>query len=166
MQGVRYHVQLGESTYEIVLGEGAATIDGRPVDLSIEVTPGGYSLIVDGQSYRIQGEADEHGGVRFMANGVAFSATARDDRAMLLDQYGAGDGARHEETEVRAPMPGLVVKILVETGVAVRKGDGLVILEAMKMENELRAPQDGTIHRIHVAGGEAVQKSQILIELG
>ncbi len=164
--GTRYLVQVHDASFEVVLAGETARVGDAAHTISFEELPGGYSLIVDGRSYLVQGEANAHGEVEVTVDGVTRAATAKNERARLLEQYGGGDTAKAGEREVRAPMPGLVVKILVEAGVSVQRGQGLVILEAMKMENELRAPQDGSIHRIHVAGGEAVQKNQLLIELG
>lgn len=121
---------------------------------------------MDGRSYRVEGSVGERGAVSMRVNGVGLGATAKDGRALLLEQFGAGEASRQDEREVRAPMPGLVVKVLVEPGEVVQKGQGLVILEAMKMENELRAPAAGTVHRVHIQSGQAVQKNQALIELG
>jgi pyruvate carboxylase subunit B len=65
--------------------------------------------------------------------------------------------------EVRAPMPALVVKVEVAEGDSVSEGDGLVILEAMKMENEIKAHASGTVQKIHVSAGKAVEKDELLI---
>jgi pyruvate carboxylase subunit B len=61
-------------------------------------------------------------------------------------------------------MPGLVLRLEVERGQAVRRGDGLVIVEAMKMENELKAESNGVVDRIHVAPGQPVEKGALLVE--
>ncbi|HNM32873.1 MAG TPA: biotin/lipoyl-binding protein, partial [Chitinophagales bacterium] len=65
----------------------------------------------------------------------------------------------------KAPMPGLVLDILVEAGQAVNKGDNLIILEAMKMENIIKASGSGTVKSIHVQKKDAVEKNQLLIEM-
>ncbi len=164
-QTTRYRVHIDEATFDVSLHVLTARVGDTTHTVSLEVAPGGFSLIVDGRSYRVRGEADARGVLDLTVDGVTRTATAKNERALLLEQYGGSDTSKASELEVRAPMPGLVVKILVEAGAAVKRGQGLVILEAMKMENELRAPQDGAIHRILVASGVAVQKNQILIEL-
>jgi biotin carboxyl carrier protein len=65
--------------------------------------------------------------------------------------------------EVKAPMPGLVLEIRVNVGDAVKKGDAILVLEAMKMENILKSPTDGTVSKINVKKGIAVEKNQVLI---
>ena len=65
--------------------------------------------------------------------------------------------------EIKAPMPGLVVRITVEEGAEVKKGDSLLVLEAMKMENVIKAPGDAVVGKIKVNAGQAVEKNQLLI---
>ena len=88
----------------------------------------------------------------------------KDETALLLERFGFDDSAGAAEREIRAPMPGLVLRVLVEAGQTVEEGEGLVVLEAMKMENELRAPAAGTVEAVHVASGAAVGKNDLLIE--
>ena len=76
---------------------------------------------------------------------------------------GSGDKARGLAV-LKAPMPGLVVRVQVEAGATVSSGAGLVVLEAMKMENELRATTAGTVRVVRVRPGEAVEKGQVLVE--
>ena len=83
----------------------------------------------------------------------------------MLAAMGFSGAADTGHNEVRAPMPGLVLDVMVEAGQEVEAGDGLVVLEAMKMENELRAGAAGVVSSIHVAAGDAVGKNAILIEL-
>ena len=75
-------------------------------------------------------------------------------------------GARQEFASLKAPMPGLVVRVAVEEGDAVEQGDTVLIVEAMKMENELRAAGAATVARVLAAPGDAVEKGQILAEFG
>jgi biotin carboxyl carrier protein len=161
-----YRVHLDEATFEVDLAGTTARVGETTHTISFEELPGGFSLIMDGRSYRLHGEADADGAIKLTVDGITRTATAKNERNLLLERYRVSDASHAHEQEVRAPMPGLVVKILVDAGAIVTRGQGLVILEAMKMENELRAPHDGAIVRIHVASGEAVQKNQILIELG
>jgi pyruvate carboxylase subunit B len=88
----------------------------------------------------------------------------KDERGLLLERFGLAEAVEDRAREVRAPMPGLVVSVLVAPGRQVRAGEGLVVLEAMKMENELRAAADGTVKAVHVAPGDAVGKNALLVE--
>ncbi len=69
-------------------------------------------------------------------------------------------------TAVKAPMPGLVVKVLVEEGDVIEQGQHVIILESMKMENELKSPRSGVVTAVKVSTGDSVEKDQILISLG
>jgi pyruvate carboxylase subunit B len=89
----------------------------------------------------------------------------QDEHDLLLEEYGLDEAGGAAEREIRAPMPGLVLSVMVEDGQAVSEGDGLVVLEAMKMENELRAPADGVVKTVHVAPQDAVDKDALLIEM-
>jgi biotin carboxyl carrier protein len=68
--------------------------------------------------------------------------------------------------DIKAPMPGMVLKVMVENGQQIQKGDALIVLEAMKMENILKAPSDGVIKKIHIVKGDKVEKNQVLLKLG
>jgi len=82
---------------------------------------------------------------------------------MLLKKLGMDSLTSKKVNELKAPMPGLVFKVLVDVGQEVNEGDNLMILEAMKMENNLKSPTTGKIIEIKVDEGEAVEKNQILI---
>jgi biotin carboxyl carrier protein len=82
---------------------------------------------------------------------------------VVVPERGGGDGGA--AVTVRAPIPGRVVKVLVKGGDAVKAGQTLVVLEAMKMENELRAPRAGTVTEVRAAEGTAVEAGQELVQL-
>ena len=86
-----------------------------------------------------------------------------DERTRAIREMTGAGGAAAGPAPVKAPMPGLVVKVEVEPGDRVRKGQGIVIVEAMKMENELRADTDATVAAVHVTPGQAVERDQILV---
>jgi biotin carboxyl carrier protein len=77
---------------------------------------------------------------------------------MGIDQNSTG-----KINDIKAPMPGMVLQVMVENGQAIKKGDAIVVLEAMKMENILKSPSDGTIKNILVVKGDKVEKNQVLI---
>lgn len=81
----------------------------------------------------------------------------------LLDSLGLGDALTSRVSEIKAPMPGLIHSIMVAPGTVVEKGDGLLILEAMKMENVIKSPDAGTVAAIKIEQGQSVEKGQLLI---
>jgi biotin carboxyl carrier protein len=87
-----------------------------------------------------------------------------DERTRHIRSLTAGSTGARGPAPLRAPMPGLVVRVLVESGQEVAVGAGVVVLEAMKMENELKAPSAGVVGAIRVGAGEPVEKGQVLVE--
>ncbi len=98
-------------------------------------------------------------------NGEYFQVKIEDQMDLLVKKMGLKTGIVHKIKEIKAPMPGLVLDILVEEGQKIEKGQGLLILEAMKMENVIKAAGEGTIKQITVEKGTAVDKGKMLIEL-
>lgn len=99
-------------------------------------------------------------------NGNTYSAKVSDKYDRLIDQLDMKVGGTQHAGDIKAPMPGLVLDILVEVGQFVKKGDKILILEAMKMENIIKASGDGVIKVIHTTIGKPVEKGTLLIEVG
>ncbi|HEY3354149.1 MAG TPA: biotin/lipoyl-containing protein [Polyangia bacterium] len=167
----RYQAQVGERTVEVVVGdeEGGqveVTIDGRSrvVD-ACSLGGASWSLIVDGAAALIDLEGDG-ADLTVHVGDVTVPVRLIDARRQLLMQAAAQrGGAKAGPLEVRSPMPGKVVKVLVAPGAAVTAGQGLVVVEAMKMENEMRAPRDGTVEKVAVREGQAVDAGETLATL-
>lgn len=87
------------------------------------------------------------------------------DREILLREFMKSSVSSHQHSEVRAPMPGMVVKVCVAPQQKVAKGETLVILEAMKMENEIRSPREAEVENAFVSAGDVVEKNQLLVSL-
>jgi biotin carboxyl carrier protein len=97
-------------------------------------------------------------------NAVKYRLDLKDKYDELLHTLGLDKLAAKAAGDIKAPMPGMVLKILVNEGDAVKKGDALLVLEAMKMENILKAPSDGVIRKVNAVKGAAVEKNQLLIQ--
>jgi biotin carboxyl carrier protein len=97
-------------------------------------------------------------------NSVKFNLTLKDKYDELLHNLGLDNLVAKKVADIKAPMPGMVLNILVNEGDTVKKGDTLIILEAMKMENSLKSPADGVVKKISAIKGKAVEKNQILIQ--
>ncbi len=98
-------------------------------------------------------------------NGRTYTVQAEDELDQLLKKLGMSGAGSAKVNNIKAPMPGLILQIMVEVGQAIAKGDSLLILEAMKMENVIKSPGAGVVKHIIVSKGMAVEKNQVMIEL-
>jgi biotin carboxyl carrier protein len=164
---MRYFVTIGDRTLEVDLGGEIPVVDGRPVAAELATLPGTAirHLLVEGRSHTLVAHAgDEPGTWELQLAGRRLLATVVDERAQAIRAMTAQATGPKAPSPVRAPMPGLIVRVLVEPGQQVTAGQGVVSIEAMKMENELRAEAAGTVARVSVAIGQAVEKGAVLVE--
>ncbi len=126
-----------------------------------------YQLIINNKTYKaIVLEADYKSKTFLLKiNGAIFRTEVSDAFDQLVDKMGLSVVAGAKMNEVKAPMPGLILNILVQPGQTFTKGDPLLILEAMKMENVIKASGEGSVKNIVATQGDAVEKGQLLIEL-
>jgi biotin carboxyl carrier protein len=96
-------------------------------------------------------------------NNNIYRVFAKDQYDLLLDKLGLSNLNAAKVSDIKAPMPGLVLKVFVEEGMEVKKGDNLFILEAMKMENIIKAPADVTVKTVKIKPGDKVEKGQVLL---
>lgn len=164
---MRYYVEVGDRSYCVELGAGEVIVDGCPVRAELEAIPGTTlrHLLIDGRSHTLHAEqTNGKGAWELHIDGHRLAVEALDERTRAIRAMTAKTGTALGPKPVRAPMPGLVVRIEVEPGQAIEAGDGVAIIEAMKMENELRAEGPGVVSRVLVAAGKAVEKGEILVE--
>lgn len=157
--GTEYIVEIQDSRHVIVNGKSYdvdfESISGQPV----------YSLLVDGGSYQAHVYPGDEGGLQVLMRGALYEALVEDEREKRLGAAGSAGTAASGEFVLRAPMPGLIVKVPVKDGDAVKKGDVLVILESMKMQNELKSPRDGKVTRVQVKAGDSVEQRQPMVSV-
>lgn len=163
-----YKISTGAHTFDVELDSTGSTgkVNGEEVALDIANLSGNsWHLIKDDQSYNVQVVKAEMESKTFTiwVNGKEYEVKAKDDFDLLLDKMGLADLATTKVNDVKAPMPGLVLKIMVKPGQEVAKDDPILILEAMKMENVLKSPTDGVVKEIGVEKGDAVEKNTVLI---
>lgn len=143
--------------------EGArlrVAFDGHSIEGdAIEVAAGTYSVLVNGKSFEVRVEPAA-GGLRVHSGPREYSIAIADPRDWRRRRGGALEAEGRQE--VMAPMPGKVVRVLVEQGAIVEAGQGLFVVEAMKMQNEIRSPKKGTIERVLVKEGQAVNSGDPL----
>ncbi len=143
------------------------TSNGKSVEADIlNVGDQQYHLILNNQSYNIDVIKADHAEKKLVikVNGKKYSLDVKDKYDELLHNLGLDNIAAKKISDVKAPMPGMVLNILVTEGQEVKKGESLLVLEAMKMENVLKSPADGIIKKIIAQKGTAVEKNQLLIQ--
>ena len=125
-----------------------------------------FHVIINNSSYNIELLAKDENAKNqiILVNGQKQSIEIKDKYDDLLKQLGMDKLMGNKANLLKAPMPGLVLKVLVTEGQAVKKGDGLLILEAMKMENIIKASSDGIVKKIHIVEKNIVDKNQKMIE--
>jgi biotin carboxyl carrier protein len=140
------------------------TLKGVKPDL-VKTGPGQYSLVLNGRSHRVLvlKEDRENGTMRLRIGARTYTVKLENEQQHLMHELGLDKSAGAAVKEIKAPMPGLVLKRLVKEGDAVKKNDPLLILEAMKMENVIKSPGEGTVSKLHVAEKTAVEKGQLLV---
>lgn len=97
-------------------------------------------------------------------NGTEYEVAIKDKNDLLLQQLGISSKSSSAIQSIKAPMPGLIINISAQVGEEVKKGDTLLILEAMKMENVIKSPRDGRVKKINVALKQPVEKNQVMLE--
>lgn len=135
-----------------------------PADL-VKTGPGMYSLVQDGRSFRalVLKRDTGTGAVRVRIGAHTYTVRLQDERQRLMELLGIDRKAAAVAHELKAPMPGLVLKVLVKEGQEVQKNDPLLVLEAMKMENVIKSTGQGTVKKIHAREQAAVEKGQLLL---
>lgn len=165
MDGQTYRALVGDHEFDITIEDDQLVVDGEEKEYTFNVLRDGYvSLIVDGRSVPVSVESAGDDTLRVTIDGRRTEVQVKDERDLLIEEFGLGED-QAAGGEVRAPMPGLVLEVLVEEGEEVTADQGLLVLEAMKMENELKAPAAGVVQAIHASDGDAVDKDALLIEI-
>ena len=165
---MKVHAIAGQQGFDLDLGkDGVLLINGRTVQVDFRsLESGALSLLVDGRSYevvvRCETKAGRSGKESYL---VEIAGHLIPVRFAEPGKSGAGVQAEVEEGagSIESPMPGRVVGIKVSVGQEVKMGEGIVLVEAMKMENELTAPKSGKVKEIKVKVGEAVEGGQLLL---
>ena len=163
---MKYYARVGQHEYVIEINREQISVDGELVDVDLRQSGASelYSLLFNGLSYEllIQSARFDYG---VTSRGERFDVQVEDERTRKLISGRKAPALPEGELAVIAPIPGLVVKVLVETGDNVEEEQSLVILEAMKMENEIRSPRSGVVKKIQVGAGQRVEQNGILLVL-
>jgi biotin carboxyl carrier protein len=163
-----YKVKVNDQfVFEVENKESTFLVNGLPVELDLSALGNsGTHVLYQNKSFNTEvvelNKADKT--CKIKVNGNIYQINIEDQFDVLLKQLGLDNLAANKVLEIKAPMPGLVLKVLVEENAEVKKGDNLVILEAMKMENILKSSTDGVVKKILIKQGDKVEKNQILVQ--
>jgi biotin carboxyl carrier protein len=162
---MKFEVRIGKQTRVVELGREdnrwRIALDGQPLDAdAVEIAPNTFSILLRGQSHEIRVTPLPNGTLTLQTGSEEFTAEVIDPRAWSGRRHSAVEAEGRQQ--IVAPMPGKVVRLLVKPGDTVEAGQGLLVVEAMKMQNEIQSPKSGVVERLLAEEGQAVNAGQIL----
>ena len=165
---MRYIVQVGEERLDVDVAGDTVAVDGTETAArltDVAGTPVRLVTLGDAVHRVIARRHPQRGRYTLWVDGFRYEVEALDERTRAIRDLSAAAGTAAGPAPLVAPMPGLIVRVSVAEGETVAAGQGLVVMEAMKMENELRAPAAGIVARVLATPGTAVEKGTVLVEL-
>ncbi|MCC6722290.1 MAG: acetyl-CoA carboxylase biotin carboxyl carrier protein subunit [Bacteroidia bacterium] len=161
-----YKISVNEKPeLDVKIENGKYYLNGQAIDVDIiKNNDGTFHALHNGFSYNIKVIEKQKHNLIIEVNNKKHNIKLKNDLEDLLIKMGMDNLNENRMDEIKAPMPGLVLKILVNEGNEINKGDSLIILEAMKMENVIKATGDGIVTSVKVKQGEKVEKNQVLIK--
>ncbi len=163
---MKYFATVDGQEYEIEIENDRVLVNGEAIDVDVSQigVPELYSILLDGASYEVLVEEQRQEYAVTLA-GKQFHVQVEDERSRRLNAGRKGPQVPKGELVVKAPIPGLVVKVLVSEGDDIPEDHPLVILEAMKMENEIRSLRAGVIRSVDVVAGQRVEQGAPMLVL-
>jgi len=162
---MKYEVRIGGKTRVVEFARNSEklqiSLDGNLLDAdAVEVATNTFSILIDGESWEVR-IAPAPDGKLILHTGIAeYTAEVADPRAWRGRRHGAMEAEGRQQ--IAAPMPGKVVRLLVKQGDSVEAGQGLLVVEAMKMQNEVKSPKTGLVVEVRVKEGDTVTANQVL----
>ncbi len=164
-----YHVKVNQDkTYDVEIGTNGISLNKENKDISIaDLGNNQYHVLLNNKSYNVElvNINNENKTASLKVNNRVYDCEVKDQFDDLLKSLGLDNLNTKKINDIKAPMPGLVLKLLVDEGQEFKKGDNLLVLEAMKMENILKAPTDGVVKSIKIKPGDKVEKNEVLLLL-
>ena len=160
-----YDVVVDNKTHQVELTRGEKTwlckIDGQEMEVDAQLTTRDVlSVLVGNKAYEIKRERSLQGELHMVIGSARYAVDVQDPRSLRTRRAVAGVDAGPQK--VKAPMPGKIVRVLVAEKDEVKAGQGIIVMEAMKMQNELKSPKAGTVVEIRVAPGDTVLVGDVL----
>ena len=162
---MKFEIQIDKRTRVVELQRNSelwtVTLDGDLVDAdAVEIAPDIFSVLLNGKSHEVCITPTPAGTLTLQTGRKEFTAEVLDPRAWRGRRHGALEAEGRQQ--ILAPMPGKIVRVLVQTGDKVQAGQGLLVVEAMKMQNEIRSPKSGTVERLLAKEGQPVNSGEVL----
>ena len=162
---MKYEIHIAAKTRSVELHRDGArwqiSLDGVATDAdAIEIAPGIFSILFNGASHEVRVAPNPDGSLTLQDGPNEFRAEVADPRAWRGRKHGAVEAEGRQK--IVAPMPGKVIRLLVKPGDKVEAGQGLLVVEAMKMQNEVKSPKTGTVEKLSAKEGQAVNAGDIL----
>ena len=163
---VKYYAQVDGNEFEVTIERDQVLVDGKPIDVDLKQSGVSelYSMLFDGASYELLMESTR-ANYAVTLLGEQFQILVEDEYTRKLNMGRKAPALPSGDLSVNAPIPGLVVKVLVAEGDAVEEDQALIILEAMKMENEIRSQRSGKVKTLTAEPGQRVEQNEVLIVL-
>lgn len=164
-----YKVTVHNQEFQVEFDSRNPTVNGSRFEADfIEFKKGRFHILRNNRSYtaEILNVNLEEKSIVVKVNNSTFTLSVRDKYDDLLREMGIDPAAGKKVNDLKAPMPGLVLNVIVAEGQQVQKGDAILVLEAMKMENIIKAPADGLVKKITVQKGDKVEKNQVMVSMG
>ena len=159
--------KLNDKSYEVSLDGDRPVIDGNPLEWNmVKLSATTYHILYQNKSYSAElvKHDKESKAITLKINGQILKVEIKDRYDLLLEKMGMTGVGVGKINSVKAPMPGLIVKVNIQPGDVVKPGDALLVLEAMKMENMIKASAEAKVSKIKIKKGDSVEKGQVLIE--
>jgi len=162
---MKYEVRIGGKTRVVEFARNSEklqiSLDGNLLDAdAVEVATNTFSILIDGESWEVRVAPLPDGSLTLHTGTAEYVAEVVDPRAWRGRRHGAMEAEGRQQ--IVAPMPGKVVRLLVNARDTVEVGQGLLVVEAMKMQNEIRSPKSGKVEKLFVQEGQAVNAGEIL----
>ena len=164
-----YHIKVNQDKiYDVEVNANGISLNNELKNISFAtVNENQFHILLDQKSYNVEIVSinAETKTASMKVNNRIYECEIKDQFDDLLKSLGLDNLSAKKINDIKAPMPGLVLKVLVNEGQEFKKGDNLLVLEAMKMENILKAPVDGVVKSIKIKPGDKVDKNEVLLNL-
>lgn len=161
-----FQVSTSGTTHQVEQQDKQWLIDGLPANAEVQnLGNGAYHLIMDGQSLLLEVLKADAAARQYTirVNGKVLDLDLKDKTTLLLEKMGLNTKAKAKQQQLKAPMPGLIVDVMVQPDQTLHKGDIVLVLEAMKMENAIKAEADVVVDQVKVQKGDKVEKGAVLV---